>query len=347
MDELIPISRIEKYLTAIGDKSDDVPQPITRNEKYLYAIATGSSAVPPPVTRNEIYLSAIAMGGKDVPEPITRTEKYLYAIATGDDKYGVPEPITRNERLLAKISGVDVGGGGGETGGDDIDNDDTIPAEWKPVFKAIADGTYKDKYAIGDTIPLDLGSEGLVNMQIVAFDADELADGSGYAPITWVSERLLLTSHRMNLANSGNAEGTGTIGGWEKTEMRAYLKETVLPLIPEEVRNRIVEVKKYSSIYNTAGSAVNNVETTDDVWIPSCREIFGGTSYETQGVIYSGVFTSADTRKKMKVAATSAAAWWLRSANSTTNFRYVGSGGTVGISGGAGVSFGVALGFCT
>ncbi len=41
-------------------------------------------------------------------------------------------------------------------------------------------------------------TEGIVEMQIVAFDADELADGSGKAAITWISKQLLNSDHRMN-----------------------------------------------------------------------------------------------------------------------------------------------------
>lgn len=224
--------------------------------------------------------------------------------------------------------------------------EETIEDDWETILANIDNGTYATKYNVGDTKIINLGTEGTVTMQIVAMDADEKADGSGNAPITWVSEYLLKTSHRMNPANSGNAEGTGTIGGWEKTEMRSYLKETILPLIPDVVRNRIVEVKKYSTGYDTAGSKVSNYETTDDVWIPSYREIFGGTSLETQGAIYSEVFSSAATRIKYKVAASSATIWWLRSAYSTTIFRIVNSIGAASNSTASG-SGGVALGFCT
>lgn len=237
------------------------------------------------------------------------------------------------------------GGNSGSSGGNTYEK-----YSWEGVFASIDAGTYATDYAIGDMIPLDLGSEGLINMQIVAFDADDLADGSGKAPITWVSECLLKTSHRMNPTRVANGdgtyqEGTGGIGGWEKSEMRTYLTETIKPLIPEEVRNAIVPVTKYSRNYNTAGSSVNNVATTDDVWIPSYREIFGGTSYETQGVIYSEKFTDATSRIKQKVGG-SAAYWWLRSANSASDFRRVSSsGGNSNIS--ANNSSGVAFGFCT
>ena len=41
-------------------------------------------------------------------------------------------------------------------------------------------------------------------MQIVAFDTDDKADGSGKAPITWIAEHILETSHRMNPALETN-----------------------------------------------------------------------------------------------------------------------------------------------
>ena len=71
---------------------------------------------------------------------------------------------------------------------------------WEGVQYYIDNGTYASAYKIGDTVPLDLGSEGLVNMQIAAFDTDDLADGSGKAPITWISKELLKTKYRMNPA---------------------------------------------------------------------------------------------------------------------------------------------------
>lgn len=144
---------------------------------------------------------------------------------------------------------------------------------WDAVFASIDAGTYATDYAIGDTVPLDLGSEGVVNMQIAAFDADDKADGSGKAPISWISKELLKSEHRINPARVANddgtyQEGTGSIGGWEKCEMRTYLNDTIKPLIPESVRNRIATVSKVSFAYDTTGSNVKQT-TQDSVWIPS------------------------------------------------------------------------------
>ena len=223
-----------------------------------------------------------------------------------------------------------------------------ITDTWDQILAACANGTAATKYKVGNYKPLDLGTEGIVNMQIVAKNKDALASGSGNAPLSWVSMETQATKHRMNpdrAGSSGNyTEGTGAIGGWEKSEMRTYLKNTVKPLIPQAVRSGIKEVTKYSQIYNSAGSSVNNVSTTDDVWIPSGREVFGNT--ETSGPVYTDLFADANSCKKSQVGATSASWWWLRSASGNNSFFGVGSNGGYDASI-ANYSGGVALGFCT
>lgn len=189
-----------------------------------------------------------------------------------------------------------------------------ITDTWDQIIQHIDVGDYATRYKIGNYKPLDLGTEGIVNMQIVAMNADALAAGGGNAATSWVSKELLTTSHRMNPEQSGSDEGTGTIGGWPLCEMRTYLKDTVKPLIPSNVRSAIKEVTKYSLIYNTAGSAVNDVTSTEDVWLPSRREIFGAISNaETQGPIYEAAFPNNASRVKSQVGASSASWWWLRS----------------------------------
>lgn len=224
-------------------------------------------------------------------------------------------------------------------------------ADWNTLNYHIEQGDYATFYSVGDTIPLDLGDEGVVNMQVAAFDTDDLADGLGKAHISFVAKELLATNHRMNPSRTANddgtyQEGTGAIGGWEKTEMRTYLNDTILPLIPESVSKLIKPVTKYSDGYNTAGTAVDSMATTDSVWIPSYREIYGGTGYETTGVTYTGLFDSNSKRIKKRYNASSADIWWLRSAGSGASFRCVGTGGSGSGDYAAGGTYGVALGFC-
>lgn len=220
---------------------------------------------------------------------------------------------------------------------------ESITDTWPQIIANIGNGTYSTRYQVGDTKKIDLGTEGEVIMTIVGIDTDDLADDSGKAPITWISKQLLKTDHRMNPTKQSGTSGTGAIGGWEACEMRSYLINTIKPLLPSEVRNALKAVKKYSKIYNTSETAVNNVVSNDDIWIPSAYEV-NFTSYETSGVTYSTAFPDNASRIKHKVGG-SAAWWWLRSAYSTYSFRRVGSDGSHGSSSNAGTSGGVAVGF--
>ena len=224
------------------------------------------------------------------------------------------------------------------------------PYTWDGVFSAINHGNYASVYSVGDLVPLDLGSEGVVNMQISGIDVDTLADGSGTAPISWISKELLATSHRMNPAvasttdDSGATvytEGTGSIGGWEKCELRTYLNDTIKPLIPESVRNGIVTVTKTQNAADTTGSTFAQT-TEDDVWVPDESEVNGASSK------YYELFKSTNTyRIKKKTVATSGTTWWLRNNNSRDSFQYVNGSGFVTGNSNSAAAFGIALGFCT
>jgi hypothetical protein len=225
-----------------------------------------------------------------------------------------------------------------------------ITDSWADIKAACQDGTYASKYSVGMYKPLDLGTEGVVKMEIVGIDADEKADGTGTAPLTFISKELLKTSHRMNPARTGSSgaydEGTGTIGGWDKCEMKSYLLNTIAPLVPSAVRSAVEPVTKYTRIYNTAGRAENDVATEETFWIASRREMFGAIyNAETQGPIYSEAFPNDPSRKKSKVGTPIASQWWLRSADYSENFEVVKNVGTYSNDNPSNLGA-VALGFC-
>ena len=184
-----------------------------------------------------------------------------------------------------------------------------ITDSWDTIIANIDNGTYATKYKIGNYKPLDLGTQGIINMQIVAMDADELASG-GTAPLTFVGMELLNTGHSMNTSAI-------TTGGWQASSMRSYLIDTILPLVPTNVRDRIIAVKKYSSIFENDTQVVDGQITYDRLWIPSHREIFDSSSYESQGIAYSSIYSNAPSRIK------GSNNWWLRSVNNANRFYVV------------------------
>lgn len=208
----------------------------------------------------------------------------------------------------------------------------TITDTWSEIFAAENDGTYSTKYAVGDTKKLTVNGED-VYMQIVAMDTDTLSAG-GTAKITWISKDLLSTTHSMNSTNT-------TTNGWAATAMRTWLRDTILPTIDSTVRSQIKEVTKTYKDDTTRST----LSISDTVWIPSYREIFGGTSYEDSGCVYTTWFNNASRRRKNLES--SGQWWWLRTATAWNHFTGVNNGGYQGGEGYPDSGKGVAIGFCT
>lgn len=179
--------------------------------------------------------------------------------------------------------------------------DTEITDDWDTIIaNAIAGNT---RYKPGNYKMLDIGTEGQHAARIVAKNADELADGSGNAELTFVLDTFLLTHNQPYGTNlqyetenpRTGKNGTGTIGGWTQTaNLYAYMT-TIKGRIQQNVRNAIQSVKKYTRIYNTSLQAVNNDVSIEDVWLLSAREL-GFTDRETMGVSYPLSFTSDASR---------------------------------------------------
>ena len=209
----------------------------------------------------------------------------------------------------------------------------TISDSWSEIFAAEADGTYADKYSVGDTKALEINGT-TIYMQIAAMDSDVLSDGTGNAKITWLCKNAY-TKHHLVLDND-------TTGGWESSEMRRYLRDSVLTSIPEAVRGNIKAVDK---TYFDPGSE-STLTISDSIWIPSHREVCYGTPKESAGVQYSTLFTGNYTRIRCDSSGATSN-WILRTIDSGRNpFYMVYNGGSV-----SNVStnseLGVVFGFCT
>lgn len=196
-----------------------------------------------------------------------------------------------------------------------------IADSWDTIFAALDDGTYKTKYKVGNYKAFDLGTEGSGQLNFIGLDKDECANGTGTAPISCAIGFVLNTTHRMNPPKVANTEGTGALGGWDKSEMKTYVTTGIWAKIPAEVRARIVPVKKYTRICQASDeTVVNNVETTETVYLLSRREVGSSSNKETMGPEYTGFFSDNESRKMRKSGSGSATTWLLRSANNSNYF---------------------------
>lgn len=193
------------------------------------------------------------------------------------------------------------------------------------IISRINNGTACNYYKPGQYKSIDFGSLGMLRMQIIGFNSDELSDGTGTAQLTWLLMDDLGTRRMNPQANNNYDEGTGAIGGWDKSEMKSYLYNDVWPTIPNEWKNVIKEVKKYSRIIDSSNTITNNVLSYEKIWLPSVRELLNNnpSSYETIGAQYNLCFAHDQTRIKNN------SIYWTRSINNRNNFYEIASNGSV------------------
>ena len=153
----------------------------------------------------------------------------------------------------------------------------------------------------------------------------ELADGSGsMAKTQWYMLGVLTATRRMN------ATGTN-VGGWDATEMREWLNNTLFPSLPPQWRNVI----KLVNILANAGDQSSEILTSEDrLYLPSTAELGYGTdavpyknevSSNAQEITFSK-YTSNEARIKKTYNGTGAATtYWLRSAEASgsSSFRLI------------------------
>ena len=196
-----------------------------------------------------------------------------------------------------------------------------VPDEW------VADGTcYKDMLINGTNYRID----------IIGKNHDDLADGTGKAPLTFQLHDCYATAYPMNATNTNS-------GGWNSCAMRSTHLPAILALMPAEIQAGIREVQKKTS----AGNQSSSIQTTNDkLFLLSEIEIFGRATYSFAGEGKQYAYYQAGN-SKVKNLSGSAYTWWERSPCSSESdlFCRVSSNGSAD-AGAASNSYGVAFGFC-
>lgn len=193
-----------------------------------------------------------------------------------------------------------------------------------------------------------------VPVQIVGFAHDDKTAG-GKAGITFIFGECI---GEMPM----NAEMTNA-GGWEASQMRAYLNGDGMALLPEDLKKVVAPVDKLT---NNAGETqdVSAVTTTSDsLWLPSFAELVGwlpddassdAPVFNAEGSQYklyrdtNVVWENIENPILVKNYQNSPGYWWGRSPNPgySVGFQYVGSVGYPGYNVYASLSRGVVPGFC-
>ena len=204
---------------------------------------------------------------------------------------------------------------------------------WSTIAANVKSGN-TDKYNVGDTKEVDLGSLGTHTVRIA--NKSECTTETSETACGFVVEFAdIITMRAFN--------NTGTnVGGWRDSELRTYVNGTIYNALPSELQNVITTTKVISGHGYTSGET--NFETQDKLYLLSGHEVYeDGTSrpisdydtsynntkqldyYKNQGV------TTTNYAGAIKQYNGSYGSWWLCSSNfgDFFNFLYVFDNGSL------------------
>ncbi|MBQ7397223.1 MAG: InlB B-repeat-containing protein [Clostridia bacterium] len=142
---------------------------------------------------------------------------------------------------------------------------------WSEIAEIAASGQAASTFNIGDEKDIVFNDGLVLKCAIADFDHDDLADGTGKAPITVVLTNVY--NLPVSAGYNGICGAKNTI--WEKTNLRAQIANAMTNL-PSDLQSVIKPVTKKS----LGTSASTYVTTTDSLWALSCYELGINASYD-------------------------------------------------------------------
>ena len=176
---------------------------------------------------------------------------------------------------------------------------------WDELINLVDDNnsvnTYLNKVNIGDTATLNLGTEGVITMQVTALRASSAV---GDPHIKFVAKELLATS---------KPYATSTYKPFTSTSLYSYLQDTILPLFPENLRNKMAKISGSSYSGVRIPYSRSDVISVDESYAVKCKtgtttpiaywiEQLGGTSsvpkvqFVTAKGVLSDTYSTTDDR---------------------------------------------------
>lgn len=222
-----------------------------------------------------------------------------------------------------------------------------IEDSWVEIVDSIVDGTYATKYKVNrlkeTTLTYSDGTSDTIDIELVDFNHDDLADGSGKASISWIVKEV---PSKLVTAN----QSVTNVGGWEGSALRTHVKNIIYNALPDDLKAIVKPVIKKAS---AGAKSTEIIESTDSVWIPAIVEIDGTYTNATTYPVYAqegstyAAYTSKNKRIKYNSTGESYVNYWTRSADvgSVNSFHCVYNNGAIS-SFGADFPMGVAFGFC-
>lgn len=207
---------------------------------------------------------------------------------------------------------------------------------WAQIIAACQKKHIPSTWKVADQKAMTIGGTDYL-IDIIGFEHDDYADGSGKAPITFQMHDCYGTKYAMNAKNTN-------VGGWSSSDMRNTHLPAILALMPAEVQAAVRTVNKKSN----TGEHSTTIETTAcKLFLLAETEVFAERTGSAvgEGTCYRYYATGGDTIKKVNGTASY---WFERGSyivSGTSGFCAVSNKGATSFYG-ASTAQGVSFAFC-
>lgn len=206
---------------------------------------------------------------------------------------------------------------------------------WEQIIEACQLKKVPASWAVGDQKVMTIDGTDYP-IDIIGFNHDDYADGSGKAPITFQMHDCYYDRKYMHTTETNKV-------GWADSNMRLTRLPEIFALMPPEVQSAIHTVTKLTS----EGGKSSVIETTNDgLFLLSEVEVTGNfsRSFEGEGTQYT-YYEMGNSASKIRNGGSSD--WWLRSPNkSSVTYYVIISTSGISANSSADVSRGVCFAFC-
>ncbi len=150
------------------------------------------------------------------------------------------------------------------------ESDDDAARELAQHYKLVAD----DGSLTQETKQIVLNDTRALDVRLAGIRHDERADGSGKAGLTFITVGAW-DKRPMN-------EGGGIEGGWEQSDLRAWLAKDAKAMLDDDLAKALVPVNKLTNNVGLTDSADSVTATSDELWVFSASEVCGEIHWDVQ-----------------------------------------------------------------
>lgn len=187
--------------------------------------------------------------------------------------------------------------------------------DWSTIVANVKAGN-TDKYNVGDTREIDLGTYGIHTVRVANKSTPEECSTEGFSQTAcgFVLEFTnILFLHSMNATNTRN-------GGWPASSMYTYLNTDLYSEFPTSLKSSIIDTVAVSGGYSTKFTSTDKIYllATAEVWAQGTSSVINGdfARDDTRQLDYykeKGVTTNGNISEAVKKIGTTASPWWTRS----------------------------------